>query len=374
MPDGKTSGKKTEIIMKRIQKIISLSLALMTVMVCFSSCKKENGLYTWYGKKINVDNVLNVTLDMGDGERNFTVSFETYRAIFLYYAGQVPDVTEVGGEPRQTTDDEKTEIAKKMSDEAIIGYYAALECAKDAGVDVDAILSKDYADTYKNAYGENGGKRYDEMLEKLGMSEEYFIFNCKKSELEKALKASVSSDIVEYTERNYYHYKKILITYDITEDGSREKALAEAQSVIAALDSGEDFNTFVEKYASDLYESERYIDINGNIVGGKTLTGETLETVKMLAIGEHSGIIEEIESNKKGGFVILKKEGIDLAFLCGPSAEAAKMYAYQSAASNAEYTPHSLAFATLLDAYKQNLAVKPVDEKIYSRIAVDTLY
>lgn len=373
-PTAKTSGKKTETIMKRIQKIISLSLAFMTVMVCFSSCKKENGLYTWYGKKINVDNVLDVTLDMGDGERNFTVSFETYRAIFLYYAGQVPNVTELDGEVRETTDDEKTDVAKKMSDEAVIGYYAALECAKDAGVDVDTILSKDYVDIYKNTYGEDGAKLYDEMLKKLGMTEEYFIFNCQKSELEKALKASVSSDIAEYTQRNYYHYKKILITYDIAEDGAREKALAEAQSIISALDSGEDFNTFVEKYASDLYESERYVDINGNIVGGKKLVGETLETVKMLTIGEHSGIIEEIESNKKGGFVILKKEGIDLSFLCGASEEATIMYSYQSAASNAEYTPHSLAFATLLDAYKQNLAVKPVDEKIYSRIAVDTLY
>lgn len=346
----------------------------MTVMMCLPSCKKQNGLYTWYGRKIKVDNVLNVTLDMGNGERSSTVSFETYRAIFLYYAGQVPSITKVDGEIHETTDEEKTEVAKKMSDEAVIGYYAALECAKDSGVDVEAILSKDYVGVYKNSNGEDGEKLYGEMISKLGMSEEYFIFNCQKSELEKALKAQVSSDIVEYTQRNYYHYKKILITYDIASDGAREEALAEAQSVISALEAGEDFNTFVEKYKSDLYESERYVDINGNIVGGKTLSGETFETVRMLAIGEYSDIIEETENSKTGGFVILKKEGIELSFICGSSDEASMMYTYQSAASNAEYTPHSLAFITLLDAYKQNLAVEPIDEKIYSRIAVDTLY
>ncbi len=358
--------------MKRFIKVISAALAIGVLSSSLGACTKENGLYTWYGK-MNVENVLTLTLDMGEGERETLVPFDIYRTVFLYYAGNVPDVTTVDGKLHKTTDEEKTTVAKKMTDESLLAYYTSLECARDLGIDVDKILTKDYSEIYKTSSADGeGDELYAEMLDSLSMTHEYFTYNCQKSELEKAIKGAVASDIVEYTERNYYHYKKILITYELGDENSRRAALAEAQSVIDALDSGEDFDVFVEKYKSEGYENERYVDINGNIVGGGTLSGETFDTVRTLDIGEYSEITEEIYDDI-GAFAIIAKEGIELSFLCGSDDTASVLYCYQSA-TYSEYTPHYLAYATILDVYKQNTAIEPVDEKVYSHIAVDTLY
>lgn len=361
--------------MKKIVKFISAVLAIVNFALCLSACgEKENGLYTWYGRKIEVDNVLRVTLDMGNGKRETLVPFELYRALFLYYAEKVPDFTTVNGELHETTDEERTDAAKSLTEEELTDYYAVLECARDAGVDVDDILGRDYAKIYKSFVTDaDADKSYEEMLESLDMTHEYFVFNCCKSELEKALKSAVSSDIEDYTNRNFYHMKQIRITYDIGDGSSRSSAKNEIESVLSALESGEDFDVFVEKYADEDYKSERYIDTDGGIVGGGTLSQDISDILRTLDIGEHSGITEETVSDKKGAFVIIKRENIDISFLCGADDTAAHMYSYQNADAS-EYTPHYLAYATLLDAYKQNLAVAPVDEKIYSHIAADTLY
>ena len=74
-----------------------------------------------------------------------------------------------------------------------------------------------------------------------------------------------------------------------------------------------------------------------------------------------------------GYFAILMREDFDEDYICGSNAIAKIIYNYPYVGS--EYTtPHYSRYTMLLESYKQNTSLIPVDKKVYDRIAVNTLY
>ena len=59
--------------------------------LCSGCGERGPGLYAWYGGRIDVDSVLRITVDAGDGAKVYDVPFDTYRTVFIYLKGITPD-------------------------------------------------------------------------------------------------------------------------------------------------------------------------------------------------------------------------------------------------------------------------------------------
>ena len=97
-------------MMKKICKALCLVLALSVLALTFTGCEKKPGLYAWYGGRMNVDTVMTIRINGGDGEKTYEVPFDTYRTVFMYLKKHVSDVIQDddGKVTALSTDAEKT--------------------------------------------------------------------------------------------------------------------------------------------------------------------------------------------------------------------------------------------------------------------------
>ena len=106
--------KTVKTMMKKICRILCLALALSILTLTFAGCEKKPGLYTWYGGKMNVETVMTISVDGGEGVKEYAVPFDTYRTVFIYLKNNVSDVikNEEGTITALSTDAEKNEIGR----------------------------------------------------------------------------------------------------------------------------------------------------------------------------------------------------------------------------------------------------------------------
>ena len=121
--------------MKRFCKAISLLVVLSVLLLIFVGCTREPGLYAWYGGKIDVDNVLKITVDAGDGVKVYDVPFDTYRTVFIYLKGIVPDtIVDEDGNQKIATKKEKTAAIKEVAEDTLIKYYSLVALGEKYGI------------------------------------------------------------------------------------------------------------------------------------------------------------------------------------------------------------------------------------------------
>lgn len=375
--------------MKKIKKYFLGFVSIVFIVFSLSSCAKNPGLYTWYGKRVNVDNIMKITLDMGEGERKISVPFSLYRTLFLYYKELIPETTVENGKERKTTDKEKSDAAKELTEDALLSYYVLMESGRDLGADVDLINSTDYIKKYKDsviasadyeflssydggreAYAEN---MFSEMLREAGMDSEYFEYSCRRSDLEKALKSALAPDAADYAASHYYALKQLVFEYDFGSAGSAEKAREKANEALSLLKSGTSMEDIAKKY-DGVSLNDVYMDLSGNIVGSSGEKSESLlRYVSALEEGGHSDVIDSGYSSSSSFFMIIERTGIDGDFICGAEKIASHMYTYTDAGTSS-YTPHYLKYSAFIDAYTLNMSMIPADVKAYSLISVKSIY
>lgn len=383
-------------MMKKLCKTVCLGLALSMLALPMLGCEKEPGLYAWYGGKMDVDTVMTATIDVGNGEKTYDVSFDTYRTVFVYLKNNVSDIIrdEEGNATALATDDEKNAAVKEVTEDIILEYYALLALCEKYGISItDADKQayyndyqkklQDYVDNieeseleYEGTKEEYARELYEKSLAIAGMTPEYFEFSHYRSILETRLRKAVASDLGDYLSQSYYHYKQILISYtkgDAASEARARTAITEAQEKLL---SGESIDTVIQNYADADSQSDIYFDAYGKIVASATnatLGTVTVDTVTALNIGEISDIISGDNDDYTGYFAIFMREDFDEDYICGTSAVAKNIYEYAYVGS--EYTtPHYSKYTTLIESYKQNTALTPIDDKIYDRIAINTLY
>lgn len=375
--------------MKKIKKYFLGFVSIVFIVFSLSSCAKNPGLYTWYGKRVNVDNIMKITLDMGEGEREISVPFSLYRTLFLYYKELIPETTVENGKERKTTDKEKSDAAKELTEDALLSYYVLMESGRNFGVDVDFINSADYIKKYKDsviasaddeflssydggreAYAEN---MFSEMLREAGMDSEYFEYSCRRSDFEKALRSAVAPDAADYANSHYYALKQLVFEYDFGSAGSAEKAREKANEALSLLESGTSMEDIAKKY-DGVSLNDVYIDLSGNIVGSSDEKSELLlRYVSALEEGGHSNVLDSGYSSSSSFFMIIERTSIDGDFICGAEKIASHMYTYTDAGTSS-YTPHYLKYSAFIDAYTLNMSMIPADVKVYSLISVKSIY
>lgn len=375
--------------MKKIKKYFLGFISIVFIVFSLSSCAKNPGLYTWYGKRVNVDDIMKITLDMGEGEREISVPFSLYRTLFLYYKELIPETTVENGKERKTTDKEKSDAAKELTEDALLSYYVLIESGRDLGADVDSINSTDYIKKYKDSViasaddeflsSYDGGreayaeKMFSEMLREAGMDSEYFEYSCRRSDFEKALRSAVAPDAADYANSHYYSMKQLVFEYDFGNAESAEKAREKAHEALSLLESGTSMEDIAKKY-DGVSLNDVYIDLSGNIVGSSGEKSESLlRYVSALEDGGHSDVLDSGYSSSSSFFMIIERTSIDGDFICGAEKIASHMYTYTDAVTSS-YTPHYLKYSAFIDAYTLNMSMIPADVKVYSLISVKSIY
>ena len=382
--------------MKQICKTLCLGLALSMLALPMLGCERENGLYGWHGFKMNVENVLTVRVDAGDGEKVYDVPFDTYRAVYVYLKNNVSDVirNEEGEATSLATDEEKNAAVKEVTETVLREYYCLLALCEKYGISITDEDKQAYYDSYEKKMQnyvdsidesemdydgtkeEYAKELYTKSLAILGMTPEYFEFSHYRSLLQTRLKKAVATDLEDYFNQSYYHYKQVMISYTKGDAEAESRARTAINEAYEKLLAGEDMDTVIAQYCdADVY-SEVYADIYGSVAASSTsdtLGAVTLDTVSALDIGEISPIVSGDNDDYSGYFVIFRREGFDEDYICGNDS-AAKVI-YETPYVGASYsTPHYTKYKTLIESCEQNASLIPVSEKVYDRIAINTLY
>lgn len=397
---------------KKIVMIVAacLVVALVAGIIIWFNRPKSNGIYDWYGGKMKADYILKLTVDVGDGETEYMVPFSEYRAQYLYYAARVTDyivyngdtsVTTEGGIVISKTDEgvitkfaaeaDKNTAVKEVAEDKIIEYYSRLALADKLGVGLteedkagfDTQYEKyvsDYAKTLsdgeiKGDRHEYAVKRYEETLNKLGMSKEYLRYLYYSNILYSRIKSTLGYDLESMTNESYYAFRELYVSFTIGDSEQEKTALSGIEKAYERLNAGEDIDTLIAEY-NDNYKDTIYFDFYGSIVGStsKDEIGSTIsEIVKSLGYGEHSGIVSGEEDDTHGYYAVILREKITKDFICSDDTNAEIMYMYPYFGAETYSTAYS-EYLFYMDVYDQNIRREPVDKRVYNRIALNTVF
>ena len=383
------------IMMKKLYKTLCLTLALSVFVLLLTGCEKKPGLYAWYGGKMDVDTVMTIRVDGGEGEKVYEVPFDTYRAVFLFLKSNVSNfiMNEDSEYTALSTDAEKTAAIKEVAEDILTQYYALVALCEKYDI---RITEEDkqayYEDTEKKIQGylelldeddidfkgtkeEYATHLYEESLASVGMTPKYYEFNYYRSLLETRLKKIISPDLADYITQSYTHYEQIVFTYTKGDVAAEQKALENILSVQTRLQNGEEMSVIAKDYEDGKVYRDIYFDIYGKTVGayGDEIGAFTQEAIFALNSDEYSEVMAGDQDDYVGYFVILHKLDIDMDYICSSDAMAKFMYQY----SYVDATSYSICYSKynkLLETYIQNTSLTPVSEKVYKRISIKTLY
>ena len=383
-------------MMKKLYKTLCLALAISVFALLFTGCEKKPGLYAWHGGRMDVDTVMTIRVDGGEGEKVYEVPFDTYRAVFLYLKSNVSDyiMNEDSEFTGLSTDAEKTAAIKEVAENLLTDYYCLVALCEKYDIRIteedkqqyyESTQKKiqDYLDDidedsidFKGTKEEYAAELYRQSLEILGMTPEYFEFTYYRSLLEQRLKKVMSPDIKDYINQSYYHYEQILFTYTKGDSAAEAQAHENILKVQEKLQNGAEMSVVAKEYSSQNVYRDVYYDVYGKVVGSSTsesLASFTKDALCALDVGEYSEIMSGDQDDYIGYFVILRKLDIDLDFVCGTDPVATLIYQYPYVGSSS-YSPYYSKYDMMIETYIQNTSLIPVSEKVYNRISVKTLY
>lgn len=390
---------------KKLTAIICGAIAVLMVAgsVIWLTREKSDGIYSWAGFKMDADEIIYLKYDTGDGEKVFTVPFSEYRAVYLYYKNKVPGYYVYNSSDSSSDDDstkyiifsdsDKNRAVKEVTEEELVSYYSLLALADELGVglteedrvkyreDYDRQIAE-YAATigddvkYKGTKEEYAKELYEETFEKLGFNSDYFEMTYYKSLIRKRVKALLGRDIESSVNEGYYAFKEIIVSYTKGDTADEKRARDAIEAAYARLENGEDMDTLMAEYNNGGEADPTYFDAYGNIVGSSAseVLGDTItEMVRALEYGEHSGIMNGDSDDIYAYYSIIERVKITEDFVCGESPEAAAIYQYPYVGASSYSAAYS-DYLTYIEIYEQNMSPIPVSDKVYSRIALNTLY
>lgn len=382
-------------MMKKICKTLCLALALSILLMMFTGCEKKPGLYAWYGGRMNVDTVMTIRIDGGEGEKVYEVPFETYRTVFLYLKQNVSDVIQdsEGKVTALSTDAEKTAAIKEVAEEILTKYYCLVAVCEKYGISITEedkasyeasyqrklqayIESMDDTEEYEGTREEYVFELYKKTLALIGTTPEYFEFSYYRSLLEQRLKLALATDLDAYLNQSYFHYKQVLISYTKGDAVSEAKAHEQILAAQEKLQNGADMDSVIKEYSADAAYQDVYFDSYGNIVGSSTsskMGSFTMEAICSLDMNEYSSVIPGDMDDYIGFFAIYQRLSVDKEFVCSSDQIGTLIYQYPYTSASS-YSTYYTNYCLIVDSYMDNSALVPVNEKVYKRISIKTLY
>ena len=387
--------KTVKTMMKKICKTLCLVLALSVLALAFTGCEKKPGLYAWYGGRMDVDTVMTIYIDGGDGREAYEVPFDEYRTVFMYLKKNVSDyIADAEGTiTGLSTNAEKTAAIKEVAEEILTEYYCLVAACKKYGISITDedkqqyeenyrkklqtyIESMDGTEEYEGTLEEYVTKLYNKTMDLLGTTPEYFEFSYYRSLLQQRLKMAIASDLDTYINQSYYHYKQILIPYTKGDSASEEKARAQILEAWDKLQGGADMDGVVKEYSLDDEYTEVYFDSYGYVVGsstGDTMGTFTREAISALDFDEYSDVMSGDVDEYTGYFAVFQRLDIDAEFVWSSDKIGALIYQYPYSGAGS-YSTYYTDYLLILESYQQNTALVPTSEKVYKRISIKTMF
>lgn len=382
--------------MKRFSKIVCCIVAVAAMLGTLCSCEREPGLYAWYGK-VDVDNILTMTVNVDGTEKKYDVPFMEYRDLFVHYSTLVSDtVVNSKNVEKIATDDQKTKALKEYTEDELRTYYALVALADKFGVPITdddrAAYENDYNAivlSYADKLSDEDIKDFDgtkedyasfvygKIIEKLGMTKEYIKYSYFKKLLQRKIRTALAPDLAKTVGETYCHFSQIYVGFIKGDDVAEQAARAKIDEALAKLESGEDFEKVMNEYSTSAeYGREFFIDSNGVIVGSEdsdTVGTTLLEAVKALDVGEYGGIMTGETDDQTGYFSIIRREGFDAEDVYGDSIEAIAIYKYPYMSASS-YNPCYVAYCDYAEAYEQNMRIEPCDPDVYKLVKYGRVY
>ena len=382
------SRKKTQV--KKSKKITLIVCVFLAVLIAafaifWISRQKSNGIYTWYGAKMRADNILRITFNVDGSDKVYEVPFSEYRGLYLYYKSMIPTVVQTEDTASYTTDAQKNRALKEITEDKLVEYYSLIGIADSMGIGITEKDRENYETQYKtNAveYAESHGvglgdaeKVYEESLLARGITPGYFELMYYRTLLTSRIKAAMDPDIEKMSNEDYLAYDQIYISYTKGDSVSGNEANKKILAAKAELDAGADFSEVMQKYSDIPSAGTTYFDVNARVVGGSTTVGETTAAmVRALDYGEYSSVMSGFEDDETYGFyMIIRRVKITSEFVCSDVPTAVEMFTHPYYGAS-EYNPVYIEYSTLVETYEQNKRVEPINQKVFDRIAVNTLY
>lgn len=383
-----SKGKKVAIICG------ALAALFIVTAIIWIARPKSNGIYSSLGFKMDADYILTLTVDDGSTEKQYAVPFSEYRAIFLFYKERVSDYIVYDDDTRAfSTDAQKTKAIKEATEDALVSYYTLMAVADRFGIgltdadreqykkEYESQIAK-YAETitddikYKGTKEEYAKKLYEDSLDKVKMTIDYFEFSYYKSLLTRRVKAYIGRGIEDTANESYFGYKQVYITYVKGDSASERAASEKIETALSRYEAGESIDALMAEYNENGSTDEIYFDSYSKVVGSKTndtLGSTVTEMVRSLDYGEHSGVMSGEEGDTLGYYMFIERVKLTEDFICGESPTGSVVYNYPYVGASSYSSAYS-EYLMYMDAYEQNMSVIPVSDKVYKRIAVNTLY
>ena len=356
---------------KKIYKTVCLAHGISIFVLTFTGCEKEPGLYAWYGGKMDVDTVMTIRVDGGEGEKSYDVPFDTYRAVFMHLKSNVADyiMNEDSEYTSLSTDAEKTAAIKEVAEEILTEYYCLVAACEKYGIRITEEDKQQYYENHQQQIQNHVNKIDEEKLDFKGTKEEYAEYLYRSS-------LAMLGMTPEYYEFTYYRYEQVLFTYTKGDAAAESKARENILSMQEKLQNGMKMSEAVKEYKNDDIYREVYFDLYGKIVGssyGETLGSFTKDALSALDSGEYSDVMSGDQDDYTAYFVILHKLDIELDYVCSSDMVANLIYQYPYVGASS-YSVYYSKYTTILESYVQNSSLTPVSEKVYNRISVKTMF
>ena len=176
--------------------------------------------------------------------------------------------------------------------------------------------------------------------------------------------------------QSYFRYKQVMILYTKGDSVAEAQAKADIAAVLEGLKNGTPIDELAARYDNSGYANESYADSYGNVLGstaGDTLNEISFTAIKALDFGEVSAVITGDDSDRAAYVAVYQRLSIDEEYACekGTISETLFSVPYVGASVN---TPYFTRYTLMTESYAQNMACTPVSEKVYDRIAINTLY
>ncbi len=362
--------------MKNLKRALCLVMVLAIMMLTFTSCDKAD--------------VFEITIDGGAGARTYVVSYDLYRAMFLYLKNFIAEVVQdaegnkaIGGTSEQNA------ALKEATEEQLINFYALVACAADHGITITeedrAAYQADYQETvqkfmdmipddlqYSGTKEEYAAELYAKSLKVIGVTIEYHEFVYYRALLSERLKALIAGDLEDYLNQNYTHYKQVIVVYAKGDADAEAEAAEAIENAREELLAGVDIDEVIKKYDTSDYGSEIYLDTYGYIVGSSSqsmVNTVGLNAIRALGENEISDIMSGDEDSRLSYFAVYQRLGFDIEYICSEAEIAKTIYQYPYVNAS-YYTPHYSRYNLLIESYKQNVSICPIDVKAYNRINI----
>lgn len=385
--NNKNKNKKITVIV-----CVVVILAIIVSAIAWITRDKTNGVFSPLGFRMNGENILTLTVDIGDGKQEYLVPFSEYRAVYLYYANRISEVIQYDEDNFVfATTAEKSAAVKEKTEDMLVEYYSLVSLSDKLGIgltesdregyraEYNQVVS-DYAATltddakYKGSKDEYAAELYAEALGKLGMTPEYFEFNYYMSLLAGRIKAHIAGNIEETINEGYFGYKQIYVEYTKGDSAEERAAFDAINQALSEIENGADFDSVAEKHSGS--SDAIYFDIYQKIVestSNETVGITVAEMVKSLEYDECSGIMSGESGETYAYYSIIKRVELTKDFVCSDNTTAQNIYAYPYCGAGSYSTAYS-EYLMYMSAYEQNMQIVPVSDAVYKRIAINTLY